>query len=218
MKRTVLVIGAGGHAKVVIDALLAAGEKVMGILDSDSSKIGTQILGVPVLGGDDLLASRPDLSAQSVVIANGLGSIRHPMRRAEVYLALRKQGYEFCTVKHPSAVIASDVTVGSGVQIMAGAVIQSGTRVGENVIINTRVGVDHDAQIGAHVHLAPGVTLSGGVSIGALTHIGTGANIIQGVRIGEGCLIGAGALVLKDIADGAFAFGAPAQVKSRGSN
>jgi len=208
MKVPIVVLGAGGHAKVLIEALRASSAELLGIVDPDLALMGRKVMGVPVLGGDDkVMQYRPD----DVQLVDGVGSVTLPQRRTDLFEKFKKRGFSFATVVHPSAVVASDVELGEGAQIMAGAIIQPGTRIGRNSIINTGASVDHDCQIGDHVHVAPGVTLSGAVTVGAGTHIGTGATVVQGVRIGSGGVVGAGALVLNDVPDKVTVMGVPAK-------
>lgn len=208
MTLPVLVIGGGGHAKVLIEALLAASALIAGIVDSDPSLDGKTILGVPVLGGDDVVEEFP---AAEILLVNGLGSTGLPAVRRRIFEEFKRRGYRFASVVHPSAVVASDAVLHEGAQVMAGAVIQPGTSIGANSIVNTRACVDHDCDISCHVHLAPGVTMSGGVLVGEGTHVGTAAAVIQGINIGRGCLVAAGAVVTRDIADGAKVRGVPAR-------
>jgi UDP-perosamine 4-acetyltransferase len=205
----VLILGAGGHAKVLINALLASSACISGIVDPDLALVGTEVLGVPVLGGDDIVNKFPP---SEIILVNGLGSVGIPAKRRQLFERFKSLGYSFATVIHPSAVVASDVELGEGAQIMAGAVIQPGSRIGCNAIVNTRASVDHDCIIGDHVHIAPGVTLSGGVAVGDSCHIGTAATVIQGIRIGSGSVIGAGALILKDVPPSVTVVGVPAKV------
>jgi UDP-perosamine 4-acetyltransferase len=208
MKRPIVVIGAGGHAKVLIAALMAMGEKVLGLVDADREKWGTTILEVPVLGDDrEIFRYRP----ADILLVNGIGSVGLPLRRTEVFNDLKKKGYSFAGVIHPAAVLAPEVTLDEGVQIMAGAIVQPGCRLGSNVIINTGASVDHDCQIGSHAHLAPGVVLSGGVFIGEGAHIGTGAVVIQGLSIGGGSVVAAGAVVIRNVEKNRKVMGVPAR-------
>jgi sugar O-acyltransferase (sialic acid O-acetyltransferase NeuD family) len=204
----VIVLAAGGHAKVLIDALKLMQAQVLGIVDADPAKSGQLILGVPVLGGDDEVGKhRTDM----ICLVNGLGSVRGTASRLALFERFHNNGYRFASVIHPSAILSSEVAMCEGVQIMAGAVVQNGCSLGANAIINTRVALDHDCRIGDHVHVAPGATLSGGVEVGNGSHIGTGATIIQGIRIGSNCLVGAGAVVIRDVPDGATVLGVPAK-------
>jgi UDP-perosamine 4-acetyltransferase len=195
----VILIGGGGHGRVLLDALLALGADVLGIADPALPTDVPGPRGLPVLGGDDAALAQ---AADAVMLVNGVGSTRSTAARTALYERFVAAGYRFATVVHPAAVIAGDVALGDGAQVMAGAVLQTGARLGANCIVNTRASVDHDCDIGAGAHIAPGVTLSGGVRIGPGSHIGTGAVVIQQVRIGAGALIGAGAVVLADVPDG----------------
>lgn len=208
MSLPLIVLGAGGHAKVLVDALIGAGRLVRGLTDADPAKAGAAVLGVPVLGEDKkVLAFAPE----AVRLVNGIGSARVPVLRRQLFDSFKKSGYFFERVVHPSAIVAPDVVLAEGAQIMAGVILQTGCRIGENVIINTRAAVDHDCVIGSHVHLAPGVTLCGNVEVGEGSHIGAGATVIQGVRIGCNCMVAAGAVVIRDIPDGVTVAGLPAK-------
>ncbi len=198
MSLPVIVIGGGGHGRVVIEALLCEGIAVAGVVDPHPGVAANLPRMVPWLGGEDALtAYRPD----AYRLANGIGGIGEPHRRG-TYERLVAAGYEFVRVQHPSATVArGGVVLGEGCQIMAGAVIQPGVRIGADTIVNTRAAVDHDCAIGEHCHLAPGAVLCGDVAVGAGTHVGAGAVIIQGVRIGSFAIVGAGAIILSDVPD-----------------
>lgn len=212
MSLPVIILGAGGHAKVLIDALLASNVAIAGVVDTNPLLVGTSLLGIPLLGGDEIVG---EYAPAEIMLVNGLGTVTLSDKRRQLYEQFKNRGYTFAQVIHPSVVISSDVVLAEGVQIMAGAVIQTGSRIGVNTIVNTSVSVDHDCIVGDHVHLAPGVTLSGGVTISHESHVGTGATLIQGVSVGEKSLIGAGSLVLKDVAAGITVMGVPARVVKR---
>ncbi len=200
----IVIVGAGGHGKVLADALLTAGRPVDGFLDRDKGLHGLRVLDVPVLGGDDC-------AEPGWVLVNGIGTVGLPLARQAVDRHFAERGFPFLAVCHPSAVLGRGVVLGEGCQIMAGAVVQPDTVIGRGAIINTRAAVDHDCVLGDFVHVAPGATLSGGVRVGAGSHIGTGAVVIEGIRIGAGCLVAAGAVVVADVADGARVAGLPAK-------
>lgn len=204
----VLVIGAGGHAKVLIDALQLLGVEILGATDPDPELAGTAILGVPVIGGDEALGRHKPGTVQLV---NGVGGVRPNAARRAVFERFKALGHEFASVVHPAAVVARDVALAEGVQIMAGVIVQAGTRIAADAIINTRASIDHDCRLGGHVHIAPGVVLSGGVRVGENAHVGTGASVIQNVTIGRDCLVAAGAVVIRDIPDGTAVAGVPAR-------
>jgi len=203
-----IVIGAGGHAKVLVDALLRTGLSPVGLVDRDPSLVGREVLGVAVLGGEDVLQR---YTPGDVRLVNAVGSVQSMQARKAVYDHFRSQGYEFASVLHPCAVISEYAVLQPGVQILAGAVVGPGAVIGENSIINTNACVDHDCRIGAHVHIAPGATLSGGVSVGDATHVGVGACVIQGVQIGRKSLVAAGAAVVHDVPAGGRVQGVPAR-------
>lgn len=206
----IIVLGAGGHAAVLIEALLLA-EKPVGdwVMDDDPALQGSRIDGRLVCGGDQVFTRSND----SIQLANGVGSAALPHARESIYERFASKGYRFVDVVHPAAVISLSAELGQGVQVMAGAVVQARARIGANTILNTRCSVDHDCVIGDHTHLAPGVTLSGQVNIGKGCHLGTGAVVIQGVTIGEGAMIAAGAVVASDVAPGQTVMGVPARVR-----
>ena len=202
--KNIIIIGGGGHARVLRDTLdTCGGYNILGYTDLRPSPQ----MDVDYLGGDDAVARR--YKPVEVYLANGIGSVRLPVLRQSVYERFKKDGFLFVTVTHPDAVVSGRAQLAEGVQVMAGAVVNTGAEIGENVVINTLSGVDHDCIIGAHTHIAPGVTLSGGVRIGPGSHVGTGAKIIQGVHIGAGALIGAGAVVIDHVPAGEKRVGVP---------
>ncbi len=176
--KSVIVIGGGGHARVLVDTLLKNKIKIVGFVDPVQTQMSVGGRSVPYLGADEVLQN--EKWKKEVGLVNGIGSIRDTSKRREIYERFKKMGYSFTNVIHPSAVLAQGTELGEGVQIMAGVVIQTGTVIGKNTIINTCASVDHDCKIGDHVHLAPRVTLSGGVCVEPNTHVGTGAESIQG--------------------------------------
>jgi sugar O-acyltransferase (sialic acid O-acetyltransferase NeuD family) len=192
-----IVVGGGGHGRVVLEALRSAGSEVRGVVDHDPAVATLLPKGVPWLGDDATLAAFPPTHYSLV---NGVGGIGDGKRRA-IFERLREQGYVFAPVRHESAVVAHGVELGEGSQVMAGAVLQPGIRIGVNAIVNTRASIDHDCIIGDHCHVAPGTVLCGGVIVGEQTHIGAGAVVIQGIRIGCGSIIGAGAIIRRDVGD-----------------
>jgi sugar O-acyltransferase (sialic acid O-acetyltransferase NeuD family) len=204
---SLVVLCAGGHARVVIEALHSRGVRPTAVTDRDSARVGSLFQGIPIIGPDeDILTMKLD----AVELANGLGN---RASRSSPGLAARRElfgrfaalGYAFPVISHISAVIASDVAPGEGAQVMAGAVVQPGARIGRNVLINSRAVVEHDCQIGDHSHIAPGAVLCGGVSVGEETHVGAGAIVLGGIRLGAGSVVAAGAVVARDVGAGCFA-------------
>lgn len=210
MNRPVLIIGAGGHGRVVADALLAAGENVFGFVDPASSLWGRTCLGLPVLGGESILEEDAFRSARLV---NGLGGTGGALRR-RAQRRLEAIGREFVGVRHPSAVISPFARLASDVQVFARAVIQPDAELQGGCIINTAAVVEHDCRLSAFVHCAPGSVLCGGVSVGDDGHIGAGAVIRQNVTLGSSIVVGAGAVVVADCdEEGTLLVGSPARAR-----
>ncbi len=205
----VIVLGAGGHARVLIEALQCVGARIIGCSGQDTKRPASLPTEIDFLTGDEAVL---DHAPGSIYLVNGVGTVDSTGRRATLFDRFKTKGYRFAQVIHPSAVVASGVILGEGAQIMAGAVVQPGTSIGKNSLVNTRAAVDHDCEIGAHVHLAPGATLSGGVCVGRGAHIGTGAAVIQGITIGEGSLVAAGAAVIESVPDHVSVSGVPARI------
>ena len=201
----VLVVGAGGHAKVCVEALSDSGFSVIGCLSAD----GLAVAGLPcaVLGLDaDLATVAADLSVANVFVAIG----DNRSRAAACHLAT-KAGLTLVNAVSRFAMVSPGAAVGVGVAVFAGAVVNTSAVVGDGVILNTRSSVDHDSQIGAFAHIAVGVSLAGGVAIGERTLIGIGASVAPGRRIGAHAVVGAGAVVVHDVADGVTVVGVPAR-------
>jgi sugar O-acyltransferase (sialic acid O-acetyltransferase NeuD family) len=204
----VILIGAGGHAKVLLDLLGLLGRTVLFVTDRNVRSHGQKLGSVEVRGHDELIF---DFDPKQVRLVNAVGSIGPPLLRRDIYQRFRARGYDFDTLIHPTAVVSESARIESGVQIMAGAVIQTTCSIGENSLINTRASVDHDCVIGPHVHIGPGVTISGDVRVDQTVHIGTGATVIQGIQIGREAMIAAGAAVVSDVSAGQRVAGVPAR-------
>lgn len=170
---SIIVIGAGGHAKVVIDTLTVSGHTPAGATDLDPSRWDDEIAGVRVIGDDSSLEK---FRKETTLLANGVGAAGSMSRRIALLRTLRAAGYRFVNVEHPAATISADVVLGEGSQVLAGALVQPGLKAGVNVIINTGSQVNHDCWLGDHVHIAPGVVLGGGVSVGDEATVGEGAD------------------------------------------
>ena len=195
----IIILGGGGHASVVADALRVAGDNVLGFTDRTPG--GDSLPGnIKCLGTDDVIAG---YEPGSVRLALGIGSVRPSPERMKLFEEYRGRGYRFVTVIHPSAVVAGDAELGEGAQIMAGAIVQPGCKIGEGTIINTRASIDHDCRIGRFVHVAPGATLSVGVTLGDGCHIGVGAVVVQSISVGQAALLTAGTALTADMPGGA---------------
>jgi sugar O-acyltransferase (sialic acid O-acetyltransferase NeuD family) len=199
-----LILGGGGHGKVVADILLARGEPVLGFLDDDAATWGTARLDLPVLGGIDTFA---DHAPAGLVPGLGANAAR---KRVVERLGERARGLWRPAI-HPGALVAPSARIGQGVVVAAGAVINPDAVVGDHAIVNTGATVDHDCVVGAYAHLAPGTHLAGGVRVGDGTLVGIGSVVIPYRSIGHWSVVGAGAVVVRDIPDGVTAKGLPAR-------
>jgi len=207
-------LGAGGHAKVMVDTLRAAGEyEVVALLDASSKAWGTRVLDVPVTGDDGTLAEWRERGVRHAFVGVGGAADTAPRRR--LYELARAHGFEVVRVIHPSAVVSPMAELGTAATVLAAAVLNAGARLGVHVMLNTGAIVEHDCALGDHVHVATGARLNSGVVVGAGAHIGLGASVRQLVRIGAGSTVGAGAVVVADVPDGAVVAGVPARALRR---
>ena len=207
---SVICLGAGGHAKVVIDVARAAGYTVSGLLDADVGLHGAEVAGIGVWGGDDLLQQLYDQGFRKAVVGVGTGP-----RRA-LYRRLGDVGFEVVSIVHPTATVSPSARRGAGLAVMPGAVVNADASIGDNTIVNTRAVVEHDCVVGDHVHIACGAQLAGGAIVGEGTLVGAGATVLPGVSIGANSLIGAGAVVVHDVPATVVVAGNPARIHLRG--
>lgn len=196
--RPLVLLGAGGHARVLAALARAVGYPVLGVCDPTLAADGiSRWADLDVLGDDSALERLPP---DRVALVLGIGQLATGNLRERLYAVWLARGYDFPALVHPSAWIAPGVVLGDGVQVMAGVVIQPGCAIGENSIVNTRVSVDHDCRIGRDVHVAPGATLCGTVTVDDGAFIGAGATVIQGLCIGARAVVGAGVTLVQDLA------------------
>lgn len=207
-RESVVIWGASGHAKVVADAVRLEGRfQLVGFLD-DVDPQPRRFLGLPVFGGAEALSRLRGDGVTHVVF--GFGNCDARLKLSEV---AKREGFSLATVIHPKAVVASDVTIGEGTVVFAGAVVNPGSTIGANVIINTRASVDHDCVIDDGAHICPGTTIGGGVRVGIAAWLGIGSTVKDHVTIGASALVGAGSVVVSDIPDAVVAYGVPATAR-----
>lgn len=194
-----ILFGASGHAKVILEILEEAGHSSF-ILWDDAAK--QPLWGIPVEQPDaQLFPEFPQM-----IVSIGVNRIRRKV-------AARFEGkVSFATAVHPKTAISKRVIVGEGTVIMAGVTVNADTQIGQHCIINTNASVDHDCVIGDFVHISPNSSLCGGVTIGEGSHIGAGSTVIPGIRIGRWCTIGAGAVIIRDVPDGTTVVGNPGKI------
>lgn len=198
MSNDVVILGAGGHAKVVADIILSTGNTIVGFLDDKNTGM---VFGFPVLGTFADISKYKD--SCSFIIGIGSNKIRKQIAG--------RYSIHWFTAIHSSANIARDVVIGEGTVIMAGSIINPSTTVGKHCIINTGAVIEHDNKIADYAHISPNATLCGTVSVGELTHIGAGAIIKNNINVCGNCIVGAGAVITRDIAISGVYFGVPAK-------
>jgi len=207
-----LVIGAGGHGRVVADAAFAGGQYGSIAFLDDRFEECKSALGKPVMG---------PISAASIYLtefSDAVVAIGDNVLRLELIKKLLLLGFNLPAIIHPKAYIGMDVNLGSGAVVLANAVVNTGSILGDGVIINTGATVDHDNVIGDGVHISPGAHLAGEVSVGECSWIGTGAAIIVQVKVGVHSIIGAGAVVIRNVPDRVTLVGVPGHILRRGSD
>jgi sugar O-acyltransferase (sialic acid O-acetyltransferase NeuD family) len=211
MKGTIGMIGAGGHAKVVADAVLRSDPHASLIFFSlDAPPAGGKFYGFPHY------RERPEMLENWINRISGWHvAIGDPRIRASKTEELRAYGARLVQVIHPDSIVSPSSTIGPGSFIAAGAIVNAETRIGAGCIINTAASVDHDCVVGDYVNVGPGSRLTGGVHIGRLTELGSGTVIIPGIKIGKMCTIGAGTVVIRDLPDCVKAVGVPARIIGR---
>ena len=198
---SVVIVGAGGHGREVLDVLEACGEPFAGFVDDGQPDlVPLERRGLRLLGGLDALADHDG----TVVLGVGDGSTR---RRLAAALSVRWAA----PLVHPRASLGSDVELAAGTVVAAGARLTTHIAVGAHGYVGPNATVGHDAVLGAFVTVLPGATVSGAVRLGDGVTIGTGANVRQGIAVGEGAVVGAGAVVVTDVAPGATVVGVPAR-------
>lgn len=213
MKKAIL-LGGGGHAKCVIDAMAVGGVySPAGVLDL-KERAGEKVLGVGITGSDMDLPLCRKRGVKLCVIT--LGSTGDPARRMALWKAAEKAGFDFPNIVHPTAIVSKHAKLGRGIYIGPGAIINAGAAVGDGCIINSGAIVEHDCFIGEFVHIAPGAALSGGVTVGDRAHLGTGSAVSHGVKIGQDTVLGAGSVAVKNLPERAVCVGVPAKkIKNR---
>jgi acetyltransferase EpsM len=205
-QREIVIVGAGGHAIVVIDALIACGRRPAFVLDDDPFKRGAQIGGIRIRGPLAEL-SQQELQRCSIVVAIAKNDLRR-----RLVLDLLGRHATLCGVRHPSAIISPQATMDPTTQIMAGAIVNAGATIKAHAVLNTGCIVEHDASVAEHTHIGPGAILAGAAVLEQGVFVATGAKVCPFVRLGSWSTLGAGAVALRDVPAKAVAVGVPARV------
>jgi sugar O-acyltransferase (sialic acid O-acetyltransferase NeuD family) len=214
-KRVAIIgLGAGTHAKSVLDAIYSTEEfEPQALIDDDPDRADGDILGVPVIAEAEALARFRSEGVRHAFV--GVGGTRDSTPRQRVFERLREAKFELPAIVHSKASVSPWARIGIGAQILAGAVVNADAQIGDGVIVNTGAIVEHDCRIGVHAHIAPGARLAGLVTVGSGAHVGIGAVVIEGISIGTGALVAAGAVVVSDVEERLRVAGVPAREITR---
>lgn len=205
----IIILGAGGHAKVILDTLLTLKYKIAGIINP--TKVEEPFFSKLKYLGNDVIIKHLEPAEQHM--ANGLGSSQSTLARTQLYLHYQQHHFHFPTLIHPTAIVSRSVQIAQGNQILAGAFIGADSFLSENCIINTRAIIEHECRIGKHSHIATGAILCGKVIVGNNVHIGAGATINQGITIEDGAVIASGSVVIENVKENTLVAGVPAVFK-----
>lgn len=203
--KRLIILGAGGHSKVVADIAARTRQYANIAYLDDGLSVGTELKGGEVVAG---VADWQNYFQQGVEFFVAIGNNAARQRLCSMLL---DDGASLATLIHPSAIVADDVVVGSGSLVVAGAVINPATTIGLGCIVNTNASIDHDCKIGDYVHIAPGSNLAGTITVGHGSFLGIGSKVIPARKIGNNVTLGAGAVVVNDISDGKVVVGCPAR-------
>ncbi|TGD57145.1 acetyltransferase [Flavobacterium humi] len=198
MDSNIVLYGASGHCKVIIDILQCNNQPVQAIID-DAPKLGT-ILDIPIIHTKQFDFS----TAQNMILSIGNNKVR---KRLAAELP-----FNFSTAIHPKAIVSNHASLGEGTVVMGGAVVNPDATIGKHCIINTGAVIEHDCRIEDYAHISPNASLAGGVTVGEGTQVGIGASVIQGIKIGKWVVIGAGAVIINDIPDNVVVVGNPGRI------
>jgi sugar O-acyltransferase (sialic acid O-acetyltransferase NeuD family) len=197
---SIVIVGGGGHAKMCIDLLRQTKEfEILGIID-DNLEVGSAILGVKVIGGNNSFSKLVKLGVKYAV--NGVGAISNPKLRGKIHMDLTNVGFVLPNLVHPASNVEPSVSMGDGNQIMMGAVVGSDVQIGNGCIVNSGAIISHDCILRDHCHVAPGAILAGSIDVGNSSIIGMGATVYLGLTIGRDVMIFNGVNVLKNIPEG----------------
>ena len=201
--KNLIVIGSGGHARIVIDIAVSVGYSISGIIDINYDNEKEKILKYPILGNFNII-DQLSPKEHCVVIAIGEG-----VQRTDYYKKVKRLGYLMPSLVHPSSIISKHAKIGESVLINAGVIINAEAVIGDNTIINTGAIIDHEVIIGNHSHVCPGVKLAGRVIVGDSCMIGVGSCVINNIKIGNNVKVGAGSVIIKNIVSNSTIVGIP---------
>jgi sugar O-acyltransferase (sialic acid O-acetyltransferase NeuD family) len=195
-KESILLVGAGGHARACIDVIELEDRYAIAGLIGLAHEVGTRILGYRVIGTDDDFPALARSYAQAIVAA---GQIQSPDLRIEIFQRLKACGFQVPAIISPRAYVSRHARLGEGTIVMHGAVVNAGASIGSNCIVNSQALIEHDVQVGDHCHISTAAVVNGDVWIGSGSFVGSNACVRQGVRIGERSMVKMGERVVADL-------------------
>lgn len=207
--KKIIILGAGGHAKVVADAL-SDDYELIGFLDKDDKYIGNKISGGVILGNDDNPSIWKEKGINRCVV--GIGNMGDSDIRNKAYDKYKNAGFFMETIIHGTASVSKYSEIGCGTVVLSNAVINSDAQIGENCIINSSAVIEHDVKIGYGAHVGPGSVVLGMAEIGDNSLIGAGSVVLNKVKVGKNVIVGAGSVILKDIPDNVVVVGHPGEI------
>ncbi len=192
--KPVIVLGAGGHAKVLIEILIKRKIEVLGLSIKSTHK--PEENNYRLFSDDEVMRK---FSPEEINLVNGVGSMPNHNDRYDLSRTYAEKGYNFISISHPTSIISSEVKIFEGAQILAGTFIGSGSSIGTGTIINSQSSIDHDCEIQEYCHIAPGVTCSGHVKIGNFVHVSPGVTVINNIKIGDNSIINPGVILTDNV-------------------
>lgn len=211
----IVLVGAGGHCKVIIDIIESASKyDIVGVTDKTYA-LGEEkcVLDIPIIGDDSILTELYNTGVKNAFVC--VGALQNIEVRDKIYNNLRDIGFNIPVLIHKYAMVSPYASIAAGTCVMPGAIVNPGTFIEENCIVNTGAVIEHDCKIQRNTHISPKVCIAGGVDVGCNTHVGMGSSIIQAVRIGNNVIIGAGAVVIENTADNVTTVGIPSKIIKR---
>jgi len=203
LNKSVIILGGGGHASVLIEILRLIDSDIIGIVDPFLEK-GIKVKDITVIGSDDAVLDYPN---SEVVLVNALGPLPKKSTREALSTKFINLGYQFLTLIHPRAYVAPSARIEDGAQIMAGALVQAQSRIGRLSVVNSGAIIEHDCSIGDHAHIAPGAILCGGVQAAEGVFIGSGAVVLENTCLGANSILAAGVTLRKDLVENEVFYG-----------
>ena len=201
--KKIIIIGSGGHSRVVIDTIENIGFNIFGIIDINYKSQKEKIFNYKIIGDITIVES---LNPKNYDIVLAIGDNN---KREEYFSKLLYKGFTIPTIIHPTAILSKKVIIGNGVFINSGAIINAGVEIADNTIINTGSIIEHEVKIKENCHICPGVKIGGRVSIGKNTFIGIVSSIKDYIQIGDNVKVGAGSVIINNIKKGLTVVGVP---------